>query len=273
MFNRKVKLGGAVYAYHEVDLVKHAKDRATTVRVRSYATSPYLGPSAQHESTFSFPFDDAMTFSQAENAVKELPEFAEYVDPEEALLQELVDDLTDEQAATVPQLYPEWEPDGEYSAGDRVRYSDGFYKCLQAHAAQADWNPAEAASLWTAIIDASVVPIDGYPVWQQPSSTNPYMAGDKVVYGEDVWESMIDYNVWAPGVYGWSVYTVPEPEPEPTPEPEPEPEPEAYPEWSQPDSTNPYMLGDRVTFEGAVYESTVDNNVWAPNVYGWTLVE
>jgi hypothetical protein len=33
------------------------------------------------------------------------------------------------------------------------------------------------------------------------------------------------------------------------------------------------MLGDRVTFEGAVYESTVDNNVWAPNVYGWVLVQ
>lgn len=46
-------------------------------------------------------------------------------------------------------------------------------------------------------------------------------------------------------------------------------------DWVQPDSTNPYMKGDRVIFEGVVYESTVDNNIWAPNAYpqGWSVVE
>lgn len=44
-------------------------------------------------------------------------------------------------------------------------------------------------------------------------------------------------------------------------------------EWVQPDSTNPYMMGDRVIFEGVVYESTIDNNVWSPAVYGWKVVE
>lgn len=50
------------------------------------------------------------------------------------------------------------------------------------------------------------------------------------------------------------------------------PDPDVVPEWEQPDSTNPYMKGDRVMFNGATYESTIDNNVWAPNVYGWVLV-
>lgn len=46
-------------------------------------------------------------------------------------------------------------------------------------------------------------------------------------------------------------------------------------DWVQPDSTNPYMKGDKVIFEGVVYESTVDNNIWAPNAYpqGWSVVE
>lgn len=44
-------------------------------------------------------------------------------------------------------------------------------------------------------------------------------------------------------------------------------------EWKQPDSTNPYMKGDKVTYQGKTYESTIDNNVWAPDVYGWQLVE
>ncbi len=46
------------------------------------------------------------------------------------------------------------------------------------------------------------------------------------------------------------------------------------PEWEQPDSTNPYMIGDRVMFEGKVYESLIDNNVWSPSAYpqGWQEV-
>ena len=46
------------------------------------------------------------------------------------------------------------------------------------------------------------------------------------------------------------------------------------PVWEQPESTNPYMKGDKVHFptkNDPVYVSTVDNNVWAPNVYGWEL--
>lgn len=41
--------------------------------------------------------------------------------------------------------------------------------------------------------------------------------------------------------------------------------------WEQPDSTNPYMTGDRVTFNGKTYESTIDGNVWSPADYpaGW----
>lgn len=44
------------------------------------------------------------------------------------------------------------------------------------------------------------------------------------------------------------------------------------PEWEQPDSTNPYMTGDKVLYNGEVYISTVDNNVWPPDVYGWEVV-
>ena len=46
------------------------------------------------------------------------------------------------------------------------------------------------------------------------------------------------------------------------------------PEWEQPDSTNPYMTGDKVRFEGKVYQSLIDNNVWSPSDYpqGWEEV-
>lgn len=43
-------------------------------------------------------------------------------------------------------------------------------------------------------------------------------------------------------------------------------------EWEQPDSTNPYMIGDKVTHNGSTWVSIVDNNVWEPSVYGWEEV-
>lgn len=44
-----------------------------------------------------------------------------------------------------------------------------------------------------------------------------------------------------------------------------------WPEWEQPTAENPYMKGDKVTFEGEHYISLIDNNVWSPKDYpqGW----
>ena len=50
------------------------------------------------------------------------------------------------------------------------------------------------------------------------------------------------------------------------------PDADVIPEWEQPDSTNPYMTGDKVTHNGKTWQSTVDNNVWEPGVYGWEEV-
>lgn len=45
-------------------------------------------------------------------------------------------------------------------------------------------------------------------------------------------------------------------------------------DWVQPDSTNPYSKGDKVRYDGKVYESLIDNNVWSPAAYpaGWKEV-
>ena len=53
------------------------------------------------------------------------------------------------------------------------------------------------------------------------------------------------------------------------------PDENEIPEWEQPESTNAYMVGDKVTFEGHVYESAINNNIWSPAAYpaGWTLIE
>lgn len=48
------------------------------------------------------------------------------------------------------------------------------------------------------------------------------------------------------------------------------------PVWKQPTgSHDAYNIGDKVIFEGKVYESIIDNNSWSPTSYpqGWKLVE
>ena len=47
------------------------------------------------------------------------------------------------------------------------------------------------------------------------------------------------------------------------------PDKNVIPEWEQPESTNPYSKGDKVTHNGKTWRSTIDGNVWEPGVYGW----
>lgn len=47
------------------------------------------------------------------------------------------------------------------------------------------------------------------------------------------------------------------------------PDKNVIPEWEQPESTNPYTKGDKVTHNGKTWRSTIDGNVWEPGVYGW----
>lgn len=112
-------------------------------------------------------------------------------------------------------------------------------------------------------------------------STSPYMMGDCCTDGGMVYRSTIDNNVWAPTAYpqGWEEVTDTD---APTPGPELEPEPgegetggedESIPAFVQPTGAqDAYKTGDRVTYNGHIYESTMDGNVWAPDAYpqGWT---
>ena len=52
------------------------------------------------------------------------------------------------------------------------------------------------------------------------------------------------------------------------------PDANVIPEREQPDSTNAYMTGDKVRYNGVVYVSVIDNNVWSPEAYpaGWEEV-
>lgn len=107
--------------------------------------------------------------------------------------------------------------------------------------------------------------IELFPVWNPSGVT--YTAGYRVRYGGILYKVLQEHTsqeTWnpvdAPSLFAKVLI----------------PDPEVIPEWEQPDSTNGYMTGDKVTHNGTTWESQVDNNVWEPGVTGteslWTEV-
>src|SRR5699024_738659 len=121
--------------------------------------------------------------------------------------------------------------------------------------------------------------------FRQPEGAHDsYTIGDKVLFEGQVYESIIDANVWSPitNPQGWSlVVEVEDSEDEEPQEPEEPIEPEEEEPEEVADFVTPtgghdaFSVGDRVRFNGKVYESTIDSNIWSPSDYpqGWTLVE
>lgn len=103
--------------------------------------------------------------------------------------------------------------------------------------------------------------VEFYPEW---ATGTDYAAGFKVQHGGTLYKCLQAHTAqadWTPDAAPslWAKVLIPDPD--------------VIPEWEQPDSTNPYSKGDKVTHNGKTWTSTVDNNVWEPGVYGWTEAE
>ena len=96
-----------------------------------------------------------------------------------------------------------------------------------------------------------------YPSWQENKS---FTSGERVRYNDVLYKVLQDHTSqadWTPDV-AVSLFAKVLIE-----------DPDIISEWVQPDSTNPYQTGDKVTHNGKTWVSNVDNNVWEPGVYGW----
>lgn len=106
--------------------------------------------------------------------------------------------LSDEDALEAIELYPAWKTGTAYAVDERIRYEDTLYRCVQAHTSQDDWTPDITPALWV------IVSLDEFPEWVQPTGAqDAYRIGDKVSYNGKHWINTVDYNTYAPGVYGW----------------------------------------------------------------------
>lgn len=93
--------------------------------------------------------------------------------------------------------------------------------------------------------------------WRQPTGAHDAYPINWTVYHpdpEDVWVSLVDANVWEPGVSGWRKQSGDD----------------EWPDWVQPTgSHDAYPLGAKVSHNDKHWISSVGANGWEPGVYGW----
>lgn len=112
----------------------------------------------------------------------------------------------------IASVFPVYAAGREYAANDVFSYGVNavgdpqLYQVLQAHTSAEEWAPDATPSLYKKI----GITTDGYPEWVQPlGATDAYNTGDVVSYGNTLYRSTIDGNIWRPDIYpaGWEVYT------------------------------------------------------------------
>lgn len=203
MFERKVMIYDVVYRYHRVVSISH--DLA--VGVTGIHCEHWNHNTNNFATYHEHPLEVGMRFEDAEDYLMTLDEFTPLPDDEAALVDaqetiaNLSEILTDEQAELMPSIYPEWLPDRDYAVGKRARYDGRLYRCVQAHTSQTGWEPPNVPALWV-----RTAPDGEIPEWVQPTgSQDAYNTGDKVRFDGDIYESLMDGNVWSPADYpqGW----------------------------------------------------------------------
>jgi len=110
-----------------------------------------------------------------------------------------INKVTDTQIKWQPgeQVYTD---DPNFSADIRV-FNGKLYSVIQSHVTQAEWTPDVTPALWK-----EITPVNVIPDFVQPTGAHDaYNTGDKVIYENNIYESIIDNNVWSPGDYpaGW----------------------------------------------------------------------
>lgn len=111
-------------------------------------------------------------------------------------------DISDEAVAYFERIIPAWTVGENVKKGMVRTYEGTRYRCLQDHACTAEWTPTAAVSLWAKVLPGQEGSGEEIGEWEQPGSTNGYAKGDKVTHNGKTWESLVNNNVWEPGVIG-----------------------------------------------------------------------
>ena len=174
---------------------------------------------AEFKDTYNYPVEGWYWFDTPQEASTKLGfSYASLLEGEEKTIQEeaememikvtlkklvLSSDLSEEDMAAVLLVYDTYKVGVAYKIDDMFKYQGKLYKVIQVHTSQADWFPDNTPALYTEKAPTGVI-----PEWVQPSGAqDAYNIGDRVVFEGNIYESLIDANVWSPIAYpaGWQL--------------------------------------------------------------------
>lgn len=153
-----------------------------------------------------------------------------------------------------PVAYDELPTGGWIEQGKLYQYNSSVVQCIQGHT-RTIYAPEETPALFS--------------FYREDTGSLEWVANEKVVIGDRRLYNAITYECiqshmtlegWTPDITLalWKLA--------PT---------EEIPDWVQPTGAHDaYNTGDKVRFNGQVYESRINANVWSPAVYpaGWQLI-
>ena len=105
--------------------------------------------------------------------------------------------------------------------------------------------------------ETALTGVELFPMW---TIGRAYAVDDRVQYGGTLYKCVQAHTSqadWMPDITPalWVVVSIDE-----------------YPEWVQPTGAHDaYNTGDKVSYNGKHYTSTIDANTYAPDVYGWEV--
>ena len=267
MFQRSVMIEETLYREHTVVSIEHTirNEMFMNTYVRVTSTAGTSSRDTRHE----LDFNTSLTFEEAEEIIKSLPFFKEYEDPYASVVNEQAEIIANqnETIENQSQIISEQNQtinDREAEIENQSQIIDEQNETISSQETEIA-NQSQLIDEITNIMsdeEAATVP-HAYKEWQPDTY---YIAGDRRRYDGKLYrcnQPHTSQSGQTPDIVPalWTEIALPG----------------ETPVWRQPTGAqDAYDKGDKVhypTINDQIFESTYDGkNVWAPDVYGWSVV-
>lgn len=114
----------------------------------------------------------------------------EQLEKTKALVLQQIENLSDEDSLYIKFLFPNWQINQSYTINSKICYNNNLYKVSQNHVSSDTLRPDIATNFYQKIKINTMDALE----WEEKQ----YEAGDRVKYGEHVYESLLNNNFWSP---------------------------------------------------------------------------
>lgn len=144
--------------------------------------------------------EDPLPASKEEQKMKEDADYKSQLETATIMfVNESAQNLTDEQALSIPLMFYEWEVGKKYKKDSIIRYNGELYRIGQTHKSEEQWKPGDEGT--TALYSHITLTEEGYEEWKAWDGVSGIYAKDQIVEDPNdgnLYKSKIPNNVWGP---------------------------------------------------------------------------